>query len=436
MQRILAAFLAATSCVPIAQAQIQAPEANIASRQESAQPIASASTPQNIANLTLDQALNSAGVASPNVRAAEADVEAAAAGREVARLRPNPAVSLDADNVAGTGDYGRFNALEVTAALALPIELGGKRSARLYAADAEQRRAAIASAVAMADLRLNVVQGYTEAVAAEQRFAVAQRQLRIASDAARTAEVRVEAGRASPLEVERANVERINAEIEMENASRLANVARYSLARLIGTPVDSGLDVAWFRRIDDRVGPAGALDYQDSLALAAAEADVDIADANVRLARSQRLGDLQVSAGARRLFETRDTAMLVGVSMPLPLFNRGTAAVAQASAQRQRAQWQKRAALLQAEQAIARAQADVANAARAAIAANGPALAAAEEAARIARIGYAEGKFGQLELLDAERQLAATRSAAIDATAAYHIATAQFERLTARAPEI
>ena len=40
---------------------------------------------------------------------------------------------------------------------------------------------------------------------------------------------------------------------------------------------------------------------------------------------------------------------------------------------------------------------------------------AAEEAARIARIGYREGKFGQLELLDAERTLAETRLAAIDA---------------------
>ena len=55
-------------------------------------------------------------------------------------------------------------------------------------------------------------------------------------------------------------------------------------------------------------------------------------------------------------------------------------------------------------------------------------------AARIARIGYREGKFGQLELLDAERTLAETRVAAIDALANYQNARAQVERLTARAP--
>ena len=56
--------------------------------------------------------------------------------------------------------------------------------------------------------------------------------------------------------------------------------------------------------------------------------------------------------------------------------------------------------------------------------------------ARIARIGYHEGKFGQLDLLDAERTLSETRTAAIDALATYHDAKARLERLTAAAPEL
>ena len=47
-----------------------------------------------------------------------------------------------------------------------------------------------------------------------------------------------------------------------------------------------------------------------------------------------------------------------------------------------------------------------------------------------------EGKFGQLELLDAERTLAETRLAAIDALLNYHNAQAQLERLTVRAPDL
>jgi cobalt-zinc-cadmium efflux system outer membrane protein len=120
--------------------------------------------------------------------------------------------------------------------------------------------------------------------------------------------------------------------------------------------------------------------------------------------------------------------------MPIPLFNNGRAAVAQARAQRAQAQAQRRMTALDIEQAITDAQAEADNAATTARMASGPALAAAQEAARIARIGYREGKFGQLDLLDAERTLSQTRIAAIDALAAYHYARAQLERLTAPAP--
>ena len=141
--------------------------------------------------------------------------------------------------------------------------------------------------------------------------------------------------------------------------------------------------------------------------------------------------DVTLSAGARRLPINNDVAAVFGMSIPLPLFNSGTAAVDQASAEQERAAALRRATEMDTEQAIAQAQADVANAAASARTASGPVLASAQEAARIARIGYREGKFGQLDLLDAERTLAETRAAAIDALATFHDAQAELDRLTA-----
>jgi cobalt-zinc-cadmium efflux system outer membrane protein len=196
------------------------------------------------------------------------------------------------------------------------------------------------------------------------------------------------------------------------------------------------LDTSWFAAVRSNYGPLLEIDSAGTLAMAAAEADLAVADAGVRLARSQRVPDLTVGAGARYMRETGDTAALFSLTIPLPLFNNGKAAVDQASSERLRAEAQKRVTALEVDQAIARAQADAANAATSAVTAKGPALAAAEEAARIARIGYREGKFGQLELLDAERTLAETRLAAIDALLNYHNAQAQLERLTVRAPDL
>ena len=166
--------------------------------------------------------------------------------------------------------------------------------------------------------------------------------------------------------------------------------------------------------------------------MAAADADLAIADAGVQLAKSQRVPDVTVGPALRRLEVSKDIAAVFSVSIPIPLFNSGRAAVAQASAERSRAEAQRRMTALDVEQAITDAQAEADNAATTARNASGPALVAAQEAARI---GYRECKFGPLDLLDAERTLADTRVAAIDALASYQNAKARLQRLTAPAPE-
>ena len=384
--------------------------------------------------LTLEDAIAQAQASSPTSAVAAAGLQAADAQRRVARLRPNPSLDAMSENVAGTGAYSGLRSSETTVGLSLPLELGGKRSARVAVAEAQGGRAQLEAVIAAADLRLRVIQGYNDAAAAGQRAAIARDQVAIAAEVLRGARVRVRAGRASPLEEQRADVARINAEGAAERAQRTADVTLANLGRLIGTPV-AAVDQAWFSRVAG-IGPAVPVDTASTLAAAAAQADVTTADAQVRLARSQRIPDVTVSASARRLEATNDMAAVFGVSVPLPLFNNGRAAVDLASAQRSQSDALRRVATLNAEREIAAAQADASNAATSARTASGPALAAATEAARIARIGYREGKFGQLDLLEAERTLAETRAAMIDALAAYHDAQARLERLTAAAPEL
>ncbi|MGL3822241.1 TolC family protein [Sphingopyxis sp. R3-92] len=419
MFRFVAALVAATSCVAIAHAQ--------ESRSESGQ----VSGPL----LTLDEAVVLAGGSAPAAEVATANVDAASAARRVAGLRPNPALSVEVENFVGTGPYNGVNGADITASLAIPLELGGKRQARIAVADAAAHRAQIAQAIAKADIRLQVTELYVQASAAEVRVAIAEDQFRIAGDTARAATIRVQAGRASPLEQERAEVARLTAEAEAEKTRRLADAARNNLARRIGRPITGPLDIAVLGGPGSgAMGPPRPVSAAGTLVLAAADADLATADAGVQLARSQRVPDLTVGPGVRRLEATNDVAAVFSVSVPLPLFNNGRAAVDQASAERRRADAQRRVTALDVEQQISDAEVEAANAAAAARVASGPALSAAMEAARIARIGYREGKFGQLELLDAERTLTEMRVASIEALESYQLAKARLERLTAPAP--
>ena len=123
MHRILAALLAVSSCASIAQAQSTDP--------------ALAGPP-----FTLSQALELAGASSPMLEAASAGLRSATAARTVAGLRPNPSIVTQTENIAGSGQYRGARSAETTAGLELPIELGGKRSARIAVADARGRSAA------------------------------------------------------------------------------------------------------------------------------------------------------------------------------------------------------------------------------------------------------------------------------------------------------
>ena len=407
MHRILAALLAAVSCAGIAQAQTSPP--------------ASAGDV-----LTIDDALAQAGAVSPTGDVAEAGIRAAEAGRVVAGLRPNPTVTTDVENILGTGPYRGLDESETTVNFALPIELGGKRSARIAVSEAEITRARIQTLVAGADLRLGVVQAYVQAIASERRRAIAESQITVTTENLRIARDRVEAGANSPIDEQRAQLQQV------AQAQRAAEAARATLERYLGRPLNESLDAAWYERVGG-YGPQEPVRADGTLALAIARADVSAAEARVRLARSQRVPDLTVSAGTRRLTATKDQAMVFSVSVPLPIFNNGRASVNQALAERDRVDAQRRVALFEAEQAITAARADRDRAA-AAVRASGPALAAATESARIARLGYGEGKFDQIVLLDAERTLLDTRRAAVDALAQYHDAEARLARLTAPAP--
>src|SRR3546814_8348003 len=103
----------------------------------------------------------------------------------------------------------------------------------------------------------------------------------------------------------------------VERTGRLVETSRFSLSRRIGAPVAGPLDEDWFASVASHYGPLEPIDSADTLALAEAEANVAVAEAGVRLARSQRIPDLTVSAGARRFEETGDTAALIGLSIPL-----------------------------------------------------------------------------------------------------------------------
>src|SRR3546814_13654852 len=112
-----------------------------------------------------------------------------------------------------------------------------------------------------------------------------------------------------------------------------------NLARRIGRPIDGALDDTLLDRLPGAniYGPVAPVDTTGTLALAAANADFSIAEAGVRLARANRVPDLNVGPAIRRLEAPNDMAAVFTVSIPTPALTNGRAALAQAHAQRTQA---------------------------------------------------------------------------------------------------
>lgn len=358
----------------------------------------------------------------------DADVERAQGLAQQARAHPNPTASAFTENVAGRSPFAGFGRAESTLQLNQPLELFGKRSARMAAANAD----VIAARARNAEGRLNygyeLARAYGEAEAAQRRVALAEDGVGQAEADLKVAQALVDVGKEARLRSLQAETElnALRAELETARAESVGAYAR--LAALAGRPTPYvGLASSL---LDDGApsSPAAAVDPERTAGYVAAQAEREAASRRVIAARRQARPDVTVSLGVRR-FELYDAnALVAGVSVPLPLFDRNRGNVAAAQADLRRADARASAALFEASAEIRAAQA-LSTAADARVGAAGHTLQTAQDAYRLARIAYDSGKSPLIELIAARRGLSSTRRVVLDALTARLEARARLARL-------
>ncbi|MEW4467036.1 TolC family protein [Parasphingorhabdus sp. JC815] len=371
--------------------------------------------------VTLEQALARAGVgvegeddpsSNPRVYGPQAEAEAARAAIDQARLRPNPELSLEAENIAGSGAFSGLRSTEYTLAIGQQLELGGKRSARIASARASSDFAGLQSKFALSQLALGVRERYVEAVAAGQRLVLARQIVERNRELTRIANVLVEVGREPPLRAMRAQATLAEAEAELQAAEAANGAARQALAALWATGQSSPSVSAAFPELSP---PLDLPSSDDPLPLRIAGARTAFAQAEIARERSLGVPDPTLSAGVRRFEESNDQAFIVGISIPLPFRNRNQGNIAAAEAQYRAAS---------ASEAIAEAdyRLDFERTRTLYLAAetrvetlSSASLPQAEEALRLVEIGYRNGRFPLIEVLAAAEARDAIRENLIQA---------------------
>jgi len=297
-------------------------------------------------DLAVDEWVALALANNPELRAARAELEAAAARVQQAGLRPNPMLDL-----GGQKAISPDNNLSV--GLTVPLDLNGRKEGRVGVAEREVdvRRAQIAERERR--LRADVRMKAGEVLAARRTLGVTDELVRANRQALTLVEERVRQGAAPALEenLMRVEVNRLEAGRLMQ-ASR-ADVAALQLKALAGTPPDEPLDIR-----GDLSSPPPAPALADALGrgveqrpdVRAARAEVAVAQAKVRKEQADGRWDASVNVGYQRqdvgfnlrgLTDSGSTRQIqdvfhyfgAGLTVTLPVRNRNEGNVAAANAE-------------------------------------------------------------------------------------------------------
>ncbi len=383
------------------------------------------------ASLTLLRALQQAINANPRVAVADRNIGMAEVRRQQANTLPNPTVGFEVDNFAA-GTSETVGGAEMTLMLSQLIELGGKRDARVAAALGDYDAMRWEREATKLEILSETTITFVEAVSVQRRISLLERQATALERLVPLMQRRTEAGASSPSEVSRTLAAVGLTRLERERARLALAVARRELTALMGR------DSPDFTVV---LGDLGRLVRPTSL-----ESLIKAIDDNPQLMRwtairAQRDGDLLVarlkpipdvtaSVGWRYYSESGESAIRLGVSMPIPVFDRNRGAIREAQENSQKVHAERSVNRLALVAVVGKAHDTATSQLQQLDLLRKTVLPNARQALATIESGYSQGRFTVLEILDAYRTVADAELMEHDALTSFRTAVATIEGLT------
>lgn len=374
--------------------------------------------------LSLAKAIELALEGNPEVAAAKRQLEATEGQVLQGRSRPNPELAYSLEDA-------RSKTRTQSWQLNLPLELGGKRAARTKAAEKSREQAQAQLAELKATVRANVAAAYFDVLTAQERLVLARDSAALAKSSTDTVSKRVAAGKVSPVEESKARVAEAGVRVELAQAASEQRNALSRLFALLGR-IDTPFTVLEGKAENLPSAPSLA-DLQPLISSAPgvvlARIEVDRRKALTDLEQSKRVPDVTVSVGMQRSNETQRNVLLLGVSVPLPVFDRNQGNLLEALKLEDKARDELQAATVRLHSEVAQARERLSTITAEVQSLQQDVLPGAKSAYDAATIGFENGKFNFLEVLDAQRTYFTAKSQYLKALGEAHRAAADIDRL-------
>ena len=385
--------------------------------------------------LTLSDAIRATLQHNPQLAGYKFRADALKGEATTAALKPEWRAQAELENVAGTGALRGADGAELTLALSSVIELGGQRDARLGLVSARQQQLQSQQRVLTLDILSEVTRTYVALAAAQEQLTLLQDAHALAERTFNSISKLAEAGGAPEAERLRAKASVVRARIEVQNAKQRLKVEQINLSAYWAdaTPDFTRVQADLFS-----LPPTKSLsELQSNLAsnpdIAALSDEVLLRTAELAQAKSERGSSLEWSAGVRRLQETKDSALVLGISMPLAAGRRASGAIATASANQAGAEFERDSAKLLLEAKLAGAYEVYQRSISQVQELKSDVLPSLKQAMKSTADAFTMGRYSYLELALAQRELLETQMALIDAAVQAQTTRIDIERITGSA---
>jgi cobalt-zinc-cadmium efflux system outer membrane protein len=384
--------------------------------------------------VTLDQALALAVQNHPQMRAAAAMRQGAQAGIVTARAYPNPEVNILAGNQSIRMNSSVPGLLQHYS-VGQPLEWPEARRTRIEAA----RRGQESSEYTLAETRLAVQsavkQTFFDVLRRQGEVQLAQENLRLIEDLRRRIQVQVEVGEAARLELTRAEAEVATARNLARSAQLRLFTARSAFRAAVSTPLSDDVEP------QGELSPPALLPSMEELtaevlsrypSLAQAQAEVRRAESKLQSEKAQR----KPQPWLRGEYEQQPDLRFyrLGVTVPLPVWNRREGPIAEAEAALLQAKAIVDLRRVELTAALERAYRQYEVAGQQVVSLREGALKEAEAALQAAEAAFRFGERGIVEVLDAQRVLRGVRGDYLNAQFDRQAALIALDQLRAREP--
>lgn len=418
-----------SASAPVARQGATAPPATMLA----AKPMPRATTPADV-TFELPQLLELAQSTNKGVEAAQANVDAATAAITTARAYPNPQVEVMYGRLSGK-QPGVQSGNAPSYAFVQKLDYPNQRNLREQMAGRGMEASQAVRQTFRADLAARVKSSYFQVLRRETELGAAREDLQLMRQIQERAKVRVDVGEAPRYELIKAETELLAAQKTLQTAELRVDQAKASLRQQVGGAMPARFALGGSLAVTPDVPNLAVL--RDTMQANNAELtqrrnELERARLGVDYQRSLRWPEVSVRASTDR--QPDNNVSQIGLVMTIPLWDRRSGPVGEATAQATQARTALEAREFELAQELDTAyrQYEISQAQVTAL--ESGIVREAESALGVAEAAYRFGERGILDYLDAQRVLRNARSDLINAQYDLQIAAIQIEKLMSATP--